>query len=132
MLSVTSLISSLPNLSLSVSGPAVPLKRSATPASSVWSLTPETRSPSPPAGADEPSGPPEEDEKAENAENAEKSEAELAAIEPDDIEVADWVQEYSDAKRLTPARANQLLEKAMGKDVPEPPDPDVSGNGELS
>lgn len=46
--------------------------------------------------------------------------------EPDEIDVADWIQAYSDAKRLATSRSNELMEKALGKNKPEPPDPDVS------
>lgn len=46
--------------------------------------------------------------------------------EPDEIEVLDWVQTYSDAKRLAPSRAHELVEKAMASEMPEPPDADVS------
>lgn len=47
-------------------------------------------------------------------------------IVPDEDDVRDFVQDYSDIKRLTPSRANDLLEKIMAETQPEEPDADVS------
>lgn len=38
----------------------------------------------------------------------------------------DFIQEYGDAKRLAPSRANDILEAALGTEQPPPPDADVS------
>lgn len=47
-------------------------------------------------------------------------------IIPDEDDVRDFVQDYSDIKRLTPSRANDLLDKIMADTQPEEPDADVS------
>lgn len=47
--------------------------------------------------------------------------------EPDEFDVRDYIQDYADAKRLTPSRAEELLEKALAVEQPARPDPDVSG-----
>lgn len=47
-------------------------------------------------------------------------------IIPDEDDVRDFVQDYSDIKRLTPSRANDLLDKIMADTQPQEPDADVS------
>jgi len=47
-------------------------------------------------------------------------------VEPDEDDVREFIQDYSDAKRLAPGRANDILEAALAEEVPAPPDPDVS------
>jgi hypothetical protein len=46
--------------------------------------------------------------------------------DPDEDDVREFVQDYSDAKRLAPGRANDILEAALGDNKPAPPDADVS------
>ncbi|EKD03879.1 hypothetical protein A1Q2_01892 [Trichosporon asahii var. asahii CBS 8904] len=47
-------------------------------------------------------------------------------IIPDEDDVRDFVQDYSDIKRLTPSRANDLLDKIMADTQPEEPDADCA------
>lgn len=47
-------------------------------------------------------------------------------ILPDEDDVRDFVQDYSDIKRMAPSRANDLLDKIMADTQPAEPDPDVS------
>ncbi|KAL1407291.1 hypothetical protein Q8F55_006712 [Vanrija albida] len=51
--------------------------------------------------------------------------AATATTEPDEFDVRDYIQEYADAKRLTPSRADELLEAALKAEQPAPPDPDA-------
>lgn len=53
--------------------------------------------------------------------------------EADEDYVNDFIQEYSDAKRLAPHRSQELAEAAMKTEQPAPPDADVSdGHGEAA
>lgn len=50
----------------------------------------------------------------------------VVPVEADEDYVNDFVQDYSDAKRLAPSRSQELAEKALSTEQPAPPDEDVS------